>query len=62
MSMTKKEAKEKAKKILQSIIGVAYYKLENEKLAPEDAELITSYINQYGERCCKAIGVEYVTY
>lgn len=60
--MTKTCAKEKARKILQSAIGCAYYKLENEELSPEDIDLITEYINILGEKACKAIKVDYVTY
>lgn len=60
--MTKKQAKEKAKNVLCSAIGCAYYKLENENFSEEDKELITQYINSLGERACKAIGTEYVAY
>ena len=60
--MSKKEAKEKARKVMQSAIGTAYYKLEGEDLSPEDAEKVISYVNQLGERACKAIGLKYITY
>ena len=60
--MKKTEAKEKAKKILLDQIGIAYYSLENEDISDEDKELIIEYINQLGERACKAIGGKYVSY
>lgn len=62
MAMTKTEAKEKAKDILQSAIGSAYYALENENLSEENAKLVNQYINTLGKRACKAIGTEYITY
>lgn len=63
MAMTKTQAKEKAKDILQSAIGCAYYKLEDEsELSEKDINLIIQYINSLGERACKAIGSEYVAY
>lgn len=63
MAMTKIQAKEKARNILRSAIGCAYYKLENESdLSQEDTDLIIQYINSLGERACKAIGTEYVAY
>ena len=60
--MTKTQAKEKAKSILQSAIGNAYYKLENENLTNEDEALILEYINKLGERACKAINTQYTIY
>lgn len=60
--MTKSEAKTKAKKIMQSVIGCAYYRLENEDLTEEETMLIMEYINKLGERACKSIGCDYVTY
>lgn len=60
--MTKKEQRKKAKDILQSVIGVAYYKLENEDIPEADKEAIMQYINQYGKAACKAFGVRYVAY
>ena len=60
--MTKTEAKEKAKDILQEAIGVAYYKLENERYTPEDKQMIIDYINKYGTAACKAFGKRYMTY
>ncbi len=64
MAMTKTQAKEKAREILQSAIGCAYYKLENENLSDEDVELICQYINALGERAraCKAINTQYIAY
>ena len=60
--MTKSEAKTKAKNIMQSVIGCAYYRLENEDLTQEETALIMEYINKLGERACKSIGCDYVTY
>lgn len=63
MAMTKTQAKEKARDVLRSAIGCAYYKLENKNdLSQEDTDLIIQYINTLGERACKAIGSEYVAY
>lgn len=62
MAMTKTAAKEKAKSILQSAIGSAYYRLENESFSSEDQALILEYINKLGSKACKAINAEYVTY
>lgn len=60
--MTKSEAKTKAKNIMQSVIGCAYYRLENEDLTEEETALIMEYINKLAERACKSIGCDYVTY
>lgn len=61
--MTKKEQRQQAKDILQSVIGCAYYRLENEdNISEADKEAIIQYINQYGKAACKAFGVEYVTF
>ena len=64
--MTKTEAKNIAKDILQDAIGCAYYKLEDsimyDIVDESDKELIGSYINKYGTAACKAIGMKYVTY
>lgn len=62
MKMTKTAAKEKAKSILQSAIGAAYYKLENENLTSEDEALILEYIDKLATKACKAIGTEYISY
>lgn len=64
--MKAKEAREKAKDILQDTIAVAYYKVvdnkEFEKMSEEDKNAIIDYINQYGKAACKAFGRKYVTY
>lgn len=62
MSMTKTQAKEKAKTILQSAIGNAYYKLENEDLTSKDEVLVLEYINKLATKACKSIGTEYISY
>ena len=61
-SLTKTEAREIAKKLLQESIGVAYYRLENESYSEEDEQLIIDYINKFGTAACKAFGKEYITY
>lgn len=60
--MTKSEAKAKAKNIMQSVIGCAYYRLENEDFTEEETELVMEYINKLGEKACKSICCDYVTY
>ena len=60
--MTKTEQKEKAKDILQSVIGCAYYRLENENFSEEDEEAVMKYINKYGVAACKAFRREYITF
>ena len=62
IEMTKTEAKTKVRNIMQSVIGCAYYRLENENLTEKEKELIIEYINKLGKRACKSIGCDYVTY
>lgn len=59
--MTKTEAKDKAKDILEEAIAIAYYKLEDEGLDEEECELVLQYINKFGKSACKAFGREYFT-
>lgn len=64
MTMRKTQAKEIAKTILTRSIGVAYYKIadNDDEYTEEEKELIIKYINQLGERACKAINAKYITY
>lgn len=60
--MTKKEQKAFALKLISSAINSAYYRLENFDISDSDNEAILVYLNEYGKRACKAVGVRYVTY
>lgn len=65
--MTKTDAKNIAKKILQDAIGTAYYRLETswlyaDSMSDEEEKMVLDYINQYGKSACKAFGRKYVTY
>ena len=62
MKMTKTQAKQIAREMLQSVIGCTYYRLENEDYSEEEKDLINQYLHILGERACKAIGTEYVSY
>ncbi len=62
MKMTKKEQKAFALELMDSAIGCAYYKLENYDLSDTDNGAVLAYLNKYGERACKALGIKYVTY
>ncbi len=60
--MTKTDAKKVAKKLLVSMLSVAYYGLENmeyDEYSDEEKLLITQYINQYGKTMAKSIGEKY---
>ena len=60
--MTKTQAKEIARDMIQVAIGCAYYRLESEDYSKEDEDLIIQYLHTLGNRACKAIGTEYVGY
>lgn len=62
MGLTKKQAKEEARDIIQHALGVAYYELENKDYTEAEIELITQYINKEATRLLKLINREYIAY
>lgn len=62
--ISKTEARAAAKDILMSSLAVAYYSLEGmqgDGYSDEEKDMITGYINQYGETMAKSIGEKYYT-
>ena len=65
-SLSRKQANEIAKKVLQNQIGIAYYSLENREYtddySEEEINLIKYYLDKQAARACKAVGIDYITY
>lgn len=56
------EAKRIAKDMLTTQLSAVYYQFENyqfENIPEEDHDIISKYIEQYGNKMCKAIGEEF---
>lgn len=64
--MTKTEMRERAKDVLQTAIGTAYYMISDgikgEGLTEQEKNDIIKYIDQYGKAACKAFNKDYITY
>lgn len=60
--MTKKEAKEIAKKILLKQICNAGYSIDKYTENADEAELICEQLYKIGERLAKVLGAEYTLY
>jgi hypothetical protein len=60
--MKKTDAKEIARDILQEALGVAYYRIDEEKYSEEEQDLISEALRKEAERMLKLVNREYITY
>ena len=60
--MKKTDAKEIARDILQEALGMAYYRIDEEKYSEEEQDLISEALRKEAERMLKLVNREYITY
>jgi hypothetical protein len=60
--MKKTDAKEIARDILQDVIAVAYYRIDEDSYSEEEQDLISECLAKEAERMLKLVNREYITY